>query len=129
MKQSSKLNCLLIAPPISYEDEKNIWKAVNSNFPPLGLASIAAYIRFKRKSVKIIDCSIECPSVDSFIRFFNINIAEEYEDIDVIGITGYIFGRLLKIRSKDDILILLDGLNAVTSFLKPKKYYSRSTSI
>ena len=84
---NTKLNCLLIAPPVSYEDDKNIWKGVNSNFPPLGIASIASYIRAKGKSVRIIDCNIECSSVESFAQFFKSNITQEYSEVDIIGIT------------------------------------------
>ncbi|MBU0581059.1 MAG: hypothetical protein KKA19_07765, partial [Candidatus Margulisbacteria bacterium] len=57
-----KLDCLLISPPIFYKGDESIWKNVNSNFPPLGLASIAAYVRAKNKSIKIIDCNVESPS-------------------------------------------------------------------
>ena len=83
-----KLDVLLISPPIFYETDRNIWKNVNSNFPPLGLASIAACIRERGYSVKIIDCNIFSPSVDSFGVFFKEKIAKKYSDIKFIGLTA-----------------------------------------
>ena len=83
-----ELDCLLIAPPIFYEDKKNIWKEVNSNFPPPGLISIAGYIRNKGHSVKIIDCNIDSPSVESFEPFFEKKFARNFSSIKVIGITA-----------------------------------------
>lgn len=86
--KTEKLDCLLISPPIFHQDSENIWKGVNSNFPPLGLASIASYIRSKKKSVKIIDCNAECPSVESFRPLFEERIAKNYSNIRVIGLTA-----------------------------------------
>ena len=85
---NDRLDCLLSSPPIFYEDSENIWKEGNSNFPPLGLASIGAYARHNGYSVKIIDCNIVSSSVESFQDFFEKNYAEKYSDIRVIGITS-----------------------------------------
>lgn len=89
MKQ---LDCLLINPPIKYKEEGNMWKEVDSNFPPLALAELAGFIRTKTKykksyTVKIIDCLVECPSMKSFVKFMFNNYSGEYEYIKFIGIT------------------------------------------
>ena len=83
------LDILLISPPIFYSQEGgNIWKEVNSNFPPLGLIDIAAYVRSKGFNVKIIDCNVESPSIESFVHFFKTNIVSKYNSIKYIGITS-----------------------------------------
>ena len=84
----NKLDCLLISPPIFYNTSDNIWTKVNSNFPPLGLASIAAFARNKGFSVKMIDCNIESPSVEDFEIFFVKNFVDKYNEISVIGLTA-----------------------------------------
>ncbi len=84
----NKLDCLLISPPIFYSESDNIWTKVNSNFPPLGLASIAAYVRSKNFSVKMIDCNIESPAVENFETFFIKNFVNKYKDIRIIGLTA-----------------------------------------
>lgn len=86
--RTKKLDCLLISASIFYEDSENIWKEVNSNFPPLGLASIAAYVRSKGHPVKIIDCNIAAPSVQSFKPFFEKEIVQRFSSINVIGLTA-----------------------------------------
>ncbi len=83
-----ELTCLLISPPNFYEDDENIWEQINSNFPPLGLASIAGYVRSKNHTVKIIDCNIESPSVKSFKTFFEIEIVKKISFIKIIGLTA-----------------------------------------
>lgn len=89
MKQEKNvLDCVLISPPIFHVGSENIWEEVNSNFPPLGLASIASYVRKKGFSVKIIDCNILCPSVDSFSPFFEKEFVQKYKDIKLIGLTA-----------------------------------------
>lgn len=82
------LDCLLISPPIFYKDNKSIWKEVNSNFPPPGLAYIAAYVRNKGHSVKVIDCNIDSPAVESFGPFFEKEFVKKFSSIRVIGITA-----------------------------------------
>ena len=83
-----KLDCLLISPPIFDEDSKNIWKQVNSNFPPPGLLSIAGYLRNRGHLIKIIDCNISSPSVESFRPFFEKEFVKKFSSIKVIGITA-----------------------------------------
>ncbi len=87
-KTKESLDCLLISPPIFYSSSENIWKEINSNFPPLGLASVAASAQEAGYSTKIIDCNIESPSVDDFEAFFMTNYANKYEDIKFIGLTS-----------------------------------------
>jgi len=87
-KLNAGLDVLLISPPVFYEDSDNIWKEINSNFPPLGLASIAACVRQKGYSVKIIDCNIVSPSLHSFEKFFKEKIVEKYASIRFIGLTA-----------------------------------------
>ncbi len=88
MVRGKKLDSLLISPPIFYEAEGNIWSEVNSDFPALGLASIAAVVREKGFSVKIIDCNILAPSVELFEPYFEKMCAKKYDEIRVIGITS-----------------------------------------
>ena len=83
-----ELDCLLISPPIFYEDKENIWKEINSNFPPPGLAYLAGYVRAKGHSVEVIDCNIESPSVESFRPLFEENYARKFSSIKVIGLTA-----------------------------------------
>ena len=83
-----KLDCLLISPPIFYEDKENIWKEINSNFPPPGLAYIAAYLRSKNHQVRVIDCNIDAPTVESFRPFFEREFIKKFSSIAVIGITA-----------------------------------------
>ncbi|MFA5124399.1 MAG: radical SAM protein [Patescibacteria group bacterium] len=82
------LDCLLIAPPDYYGDENNIWREINSNFPPLGLASIAGYVRQQDQSVEIIDCEVSCPSVQAFGDYLKENFVDHHRDIRVIGFTA-----------------------------------------
>jgi len=83
-----QLDCLLISPPIFYDDDENIWKGINSNFPPLGLASIAGYIKERGYSVQIIDCNIVSPAVQVFEKFFIENYVNNFSDIKIIGLTA-----------------------------------------
>jgi radical SAM superfamily enzyme YgiQ (UPF0313 family) len=83
-----KLDCLLIYPPNFHTNKDNIWKEVSSNFPPLGLAQIAGYVRSKGHSVRIIDCNISSPSVEAFGPFFDKKIVPSFSSIKVIGITS-----------------------------------------
>jgi len=83
-----ELDCLLISPPIFDENRQNIWKQVNSNFPPPGLLSIAAYVRSKGHSVRVIDCNIDSPSVESFEPFFEKEFVQKFSSIRVIGLTA-----------------------------------------
>lgn len=82
-----KLNCLLISPSIFYTGKENIWKEINSNFPPLGLADIAGYVRSKGFNTQIIDCNIFAKSVEEFEPYFYDNFVTKY-DIDVFGLTS-----------------------------------------
>ncbi len=82
------LDCLLISPPIFYDSSGNIWKEINSNFPPLGIASIAAYIRYNGYKVRIIDCNVEVPTVDRFESYLRTNFVSKYSNIRFIGITS-----------------------------------------
>lgn len=82
------LDCLLISPPMFYEDSENIWTEINSDFPCLGLASIAAYARQDGYRVRIIDCNIDAPSVDLFEKYFRDNYAARYEKIRVVGLAA-----------------------------------------
>jgi anaerobic magnesium-protoporphyrin IX monomethyl ester cyclase len=82
-----KLDSLLISPPIFYKNSGSIWEKVNSNFPPLGLASMAAYLRSKNHTVQIIDCNVESPSVEDFEYYFLKHFVEVYDEIRFVGIT------------------------------------------
>jgi len=88
VNNSEYLDCLLINPPMFYDKSEGIWKEINSNFPPLGLASIAGYLTNSGKSVQIIDCNIVSPSVEEFDNFFKDNYYNNFFPIKVIGITA-----------------------------------------
>lgn len=82
------LDCLLIAPPRFYRKSKNIWLGVESNFPHLGLADIAGYLRLRGHSVRILDCLIESPSVQTFRKYFKKEYVSKYSLIKYIGFTA-----------------------------------------
>jgi len=84
----NQIDCILINPPIFYENTNSIWKQINSNFPPLGLASIAAYLLENNITVKIIDCNVVSPYVDEFEKYFIKNFSDKYKQISVIAITA-----------------------------------------
>lgn len=86
--KGTKLDCLLISPPVHYRDGENIWKEIDSNFPPLGLASIAGYVRSKGYGVEIIDCNIDAPSVEAFGKYFLEHYKEAGKMPRVIGLTA-----------------------------------------
>ncbi|MEK6730723.1 MAG: radical SAM protein [Pseudomonadota bacterium] len=81
------LDCLLVSPSTVCRDSGNMWKEINSNFPPLGLASLAGYVREKGFSVKIIDGNIQCPFEEDFHHFFKENFCDKFSDIKLIGFT------------------------------------------
>ncbi len=88
IKFKENLDCLLISPPTFYTDKENIWTNISSNFPPLGLAELAGYVRSKNYTIKIIDCNIESPSVESFEIFFEKEFVQKYHSIKIIGLTA-----------------------------------------
>jgi len=85
----NELDGLLISPPDLYK-KGNMWNEVHSNFPPLGLASIASYAILKGHKIELLDCDIECPSVESFSEYIK-KIIKKYKKIRVIGITAVTF--------------------------------------
>ena len=60
-----KIDAILINPCL-FKKESNIWKKIDSCFPSLGLASIAAYVREKGFKVRIIDAPAYRLSVEAF---------------------------------------------------------------
>lgn len=87
-ENTRKIDCVLINPPIFYERTQSIWKQINSNFPPLGLASIAGVLLENNKAVEIIDCNIVSPYVYEFEKYFFDNYCERFEEISVFAITA-----------------------------------------
>ncbi len=85
---TQRLDCLLVSPPVHYREGDNIWKEIDSNFPPLGLASIAGHVREKGFSVEIIDCNIDARSVEAFAKHFQEGYKEAGKVPRVIGITA-----------------------------------------
>lgn len=114
-----QLDCLLIAPPYYYGDENNIWRSINTNFPPLGLASVAGYARGHGFAVQIIDCQVVCPTVSDFGQYLRCNFIDKRADIKVIGFTATT-GQIKKAyqaaeicRSHyPDVLIVFGGVHA-----------------
>lgn len=66
------LDALLINPSL-FKKESNIWQKIDSCFPSLGLASIAAYARKQGFNVKIIDAPAEKISVEAFENYLKDN--------------------------------------------------------
>lgn len=81
------LDLLLIFPPYSH-GEKNMIEEFEYHLPPHGLMSIAAWVRSRGFSVRIIDCQMECPSVELFKEFFKKNYVEKKASIRHIGISS-----------------------------------------
>jgi len=79
------LDTILINPCL-FKKEGNIWRKIDSCFPALGLAYIAAYIREKGFTIKIIDAPALGLSVESFEDYLKNN----YSDYQprYIGFTG-----------------------------------------
>ncbi|MBT3690272.1 hypothetical protein HOG11_02850, partial [bacterium] len=119
MNEKKQLDCLLISPPIFYEDKENIWKEINSNFPPLGLAFIAGYLREQDLSVKIVDCNVYSPSVESFSEYFEKEFVNKYESIKYIGLTAmtctikkaYLISEICK-KYYPDAVVMFGGVHA-----------------
>lgn len=113
------LDSLLISPPPFYRKSKSIWTEVESNFPQLGLADIAAYVRSKGYSVQIIDCSIVAPSVQAFDKWFKKNYVSLYDSIRFIGFTAttveikkaYMIAKICK-NYYPNVLIIFGGVHA-----------------
>lgn len=78
----------MIAPPNKNTRVENIWGEVSSNFPPLGLADLAGYIRKKGYNVKILDCTVESPSVQTFRQYFKKFFVDKYHSVMYIGFTA-----------------------------------------
>ena len=119
INNKKKLDCLLISPPVFYESDENIWTEINSNFPPLGIASVAGYVRSKNYSVRIIDCNIESPSVEDFEKYFKENYVNRYLDVKYIGFTTMTCTikktyKILEICKKyyPDAIIVFGGVHA-----------------
>ncbi len=113
------LDCLLISPPVHYLEGENIWKEIDSNFPPLGLASIAAHVRSKGFGVEIIDCNIDAPSVEAFEKHFTNHYKAAGRQLRVIGLTAatcyvkkaYQIGEICR-RLYPEALIVFGGVHA-----------------
>jgi radical SAM superfamily enzyme YgiQ (UPF0313 family) len=67
-----KIDAILINPCL-FKKESNIWKKIDSCFPSLGLASIAAYVREKGFKVRIIDAPAYRLSVEAFEDYLKKN--------------------------------------------------------
>jgi anaerobic magnesium-protoporphyrin IX monomethyl ester cyclase len=113
------LDCLLVSPPMWLEASENIWGEISSDFPSLGIASLAGYARSRGYSVKIIDCVIEAPSLEKFRSFFKTNYVDVYGRIKVIGFTSVTYTikkayRLAEICKQyyPDALVVFGGVHA-----------------
>ena len=85
---TDSLDCLLISPPRFYGEGHNIWKEIDSNFPPLGLASIASYVRSQSYTVEIIDSTIVAPTTSLFESYFTNHYVSRFAHIRYIGLTA-----------------------------------------
>ena len=79
------LDVLLINPTL-FKKENNIWQKIDSSFPSLGLASMAAYVRSRGKSVKIIDAPAEKISLENFTDYLEGSL-ENYR-ANYVGFTA-----------------------------------------
>lgn len=77
---------VILINPCLYRKESNIWKRIDSCFPSLGLAYIAAYIREKGFTVKIIDAPALKLSVESFGNYLKNNYGNCHPRY--VGFTG-----------------------------------------
>ncbi len=83
---SQTLDCLLIYPPFAFTDGFNFGQRALD--VPLGVITLAAYVRECNYSVELIDCNLEFEDTDAeFEAFFKKNYVEKYAAIKVIGIT------------------------------------------
>ena len=84
--KSEVLDCLFIQPPFKYKSD-SIWKNVRSDDPPIGLMSLAAYVRTRNYKAEILDCNIVAPDIEEFERYIIDTYAEESRRPRVVGIT------------------------------------------
>lgn len=81
-----ELDCLLVFPPFDFPD--GFYSNLRSYDPPLGLLSLAAYVRQHHYSVQILDCNVEFSNTDDeFEAFLQSELVEKYDHIKVIGFT------------------------------------------
>ncbi|HOW27768.1 MAG TPA: radical SAM protein [Elusimicrobiota bacterium] len=116
---SKTLDCLLISPPIFYKNTEAIWEQISSNFPPLGLAELAGYVRSTGFSVDVVDCNVMSPSVEGFEEYFVRSYQRVYSEIRYVGLTAmtptvkkaYYIARIVK-RFYPDARIVFGGVHA-----------------
>ena len=66
-KSTAKMNSiLLLNPPQTVYNKKNIWSAIRESSLPIGLAQLAAFIRANGFKVEIIDLCVEEFSEEEF---------------------------------------------------------------
>jgi anaerobic magnesium-protoporphyrin IX monomethyl ester cyclase len=61
------MDVVLIAPPHVF-DSTNMWKNINRCLPPLGLASIAAFLEGEKISVSIIDVAAQGLTLENLVQ-------------------------------------------------------------
>ena len=81
------LDCLLINPPFKFKVD-SVWRGQRSEDPPLPLMALAAYIRTKNFTTKILDCDLVTPDIDQeFEAYFVSEFVETGIQIRTFGLT------------------------------------------
>ncbi len=119
MTSNSHTDCLLISPAYLY-DKGNIYKYVRASDPPLNLITLAAYIRDKGFSTKVIDCSINYPDIQMLYQHFITlqNHPPKYIGIGIYTSQAKICYEIAK-RIKNilpDTILIAGGPHATFSF-------------
>ena len=84
--KEKKLDCFLIWPPFDFPD--GIYSNLRTYEPPLGLLSLAAYVREFDFSVEILDCNMKFENTDAeFETYVLEKYAEVRETVKVVGFT------------------------------------------
>ncbi len=87
MSTGYRLDCLLINPPFKFKVD-SVWRGQRSEDPPLPLMALAAYIRTKNFTTKILDCDLVTPDIDEeFEAYFVAEFVNAGIEIGTFGLT------------------------------------------
>jgi anaerobic magnesium-protoporphyrin IX monomethyl ester cyclase len=107
------LDCLLINPPFVFP--KGFYFGQRTVDVPLGLISLAAFVRENGYTTQILDCNYYFKNTDAeFEQWFDSNYVKQYDSIKVIGITTttptinatYRLAQVLKLKYPNSIIVL-----------------------
>ena len=107
------LDCLLINPPFVFP--KGFYFGQRTVDVPLGLLSLAAFVRERGFSTQLLDCNYYFKDTDiEFEDWFETNYVKKFDQIKVIGITtttptinaSYRLAQILKLKYPKSIIVL-----------------------